>query len=178
MSHLGLHSTNASEGSDWIAHAATEMVEADTCEPARPLILDGGIGWTERPDGRLESATVREYVREIERQRQELIIAARTNIVLTEENARLQAVLTDIARQPPGDPTAQALAGEAVGLSLVSRAAPTHSELVRELQLAIEELRDLGLIMEAQAHAQILCGAVADSTDECCDGSNEAGGPT
>jgi hypothetical protein len=167
MSHLGLHSAKASEGSDWIARAAPELVEAGGGEPIQPLVIEAGMGWTQRPDGRLESATLHEYVQEIGRLRRELIAVTRSNSVLTHETARLRSVLTDIARQPGGDPTAQALAGEAIGVSLVSRTSPSHSELARELQLAIEELRDVGLIMEAEAHAQSLHPEVVDSTEEC-----------
>ncbi|MDB6010449.1 MAG: hypothetical protein JWL65_2699 [Gammaproteobacteria bacterium] len=178
MSHLGLHSATMIEGNDWIAHAATDLVEADACEPFAPLIIEGGIGWTERQDRRLQSATAHEYVREIERLRRDVIAATRTNSVLTQESARFRSVLTDIARQPAGDSTAQALAGEVVGASLVSRVAPSHSELTRELQLAIEELRDLGLIMEAESHEQILHREAVGSTDGCSVDGNDAPAPT
>jgi hypothetical protein len=62
-----------------------------------------------------------------------------------------------VAGQPSGDPTAQDLAGDAV---------------------AIEELSDLGLIIEALSHGQILCTALADSADACCGAGNEVIGPT
>jgi hypothetical protein len=178
MTHLGLHSTKASEQGDWIAHSATELVEAAGGEPNGPLIIEAGIGWTQGQDGRRESATLYDYVQEIGRLRRELIVATRNNSVLSHARARLHSVLTDIARQPAGDPTAQALAGEAIGVSLVSRASPSHSELARELQLAIEELRDVGLIMEAQAHAQILSGEIVESAEGCCVDDDDVPSPT
>jgi hypothetical protein len=169
MSHLRLHPKTSQE-EPWLSSPARAR-EADASEP-RPLILDGGLGWTEGADGRLQSATANDYVQEIERLRRRLIVAKQADSVLKQERAQLLAILKDISRQPPGDPAAQALAGEGLGLSILSREAPSHSELVRELWLAIEELRDLGLTMEADAHVQILRSEVPDSHDHGVDGDD------